>query len=373
LLGALGEIPSEHEFVVFVDRPSAASVEVPARFRKVVVGVSEAPSHAASASGRRRLRDLFAMGRAVAAARLDLMFFPASYSFFPVWNVNRVVVTMHDTLALEHPELVFPTWRGRVAWKLKEYAALAQASQIVTVSETARRDLMAWLGLSPGRVRVISEGPSPVFYPRETGPESEACLNHYGLAPDTRYMLYVGGLSPHKNLLRLIEAFANAAPEEVVLVLVGDLGDRFHTHVPELRRAVARLGLGERVRFPGFVPDQELAHLYSRAYAFLQPSLMEGFGLPTVEAMACGTPVISSTAGSLPEVVGEAGVFFMPTNVVQMAQAMRAVLIDAGLRRRLAGLALERAKRYTWSASAQAALTCFEEVALAPAWRRKSA
>jgi glycosyltransferase involved in cell wall biosynthesis len=373
LLGALGEIPSEHEFVVFVDQPSAGSVEVPGRFQKVVVAVTEAPSHAASASGRRRLRDMLAMASAVANAQLDLVFFPASYSFFPVWNVKRVVVTMHDTLALEHPQLVFPTWQGRVAWKLKEYAALAQASQIVTVSETARRDLVSWLGLSPDRVRVVSEGPSPVFCPRAPGPESDACLNRYHITPGTRYLLYVGGLSPHKNLPRLIEAFAQAAPADVALLLVGDLGDRFHTHVPVLRAAVERLGLGQRVRFAGFVPDEDLAHLYRRAYALVQPSLMEGFGLPTVEAMACGTPVISSTAGSLPEVVGEAGVFFTPTNVAQMAQALRTVLADGALRGRLAGLALERAKRYSWSASARAALACFEELAPARARRRKTA
>ncbi|HEV3163485.1 MAG TPA: glycosyltransferase family 1 protein [Isosphaeraceae bacterium] len=362
LLAALAEAPSSHEFLVFVDRPSLDSVQVPQRFATCVVDVHEAPSRAASASGRRSVRDLLAMGRAVARSRLDLMFFPASYSYFPVWSVPKVVVTMHDTLALAHPEWVFPTWRGRLAWKLKEYAAARQADRILTVSETAKRDILDWFGLPAGWVCVATEGPDAVFRPMEPGPESEEIVRRYGITPGSRYLLYVGGLSPHKNLPRLIEAFAQAAHADVKLVIVGDFGDVFHTHVPELRAAVAKLQLESRVLFTGYVPDDELAFLYSMAYALVQPSLMEGFGLPPVEAMACGTPVVCSTAGSLPEVVGNAGLFFEPTDVQSIAEALRQILEQPELRERLARLALERAKRYTWSASAEAVLACFDEV-----------
>jgi glycosyltransferase involved in cell wall biosynthesis len=361
-LQALAKANLEHEFLVFVDRPSRDIVEIPDPFETVVVEVREAPSQAASAAGRRRFGDLLAMGQTVAKARLDLIYFPATYSFFPVWNVPRVVVTMHDTLALAHPEWVFPTWRGRVAWRLKEYAAARRADRIVTVSETAKRDLLAWFGLAEDRVRVVPEGPEAIFGPRPEGPESDAVLRRFGIEPGTRFLLYVGGLSPHKNLPRWIEAFARGAPDDVRLILVGDFGDVFHTHVPVLRATVARLGLEERVMLTGFVPDEPLAFLYSRAYALVQPSLMEGFGLPPVEAMACGTPVLASTAGSLPEVVGEAGVFFDPFDVGAMAATLRAFLADPAERVRRAGLALQRAKRYTWAASAQALLETFEEL-----------
>jgi glycosyltransferase involved in cell wall biosynthesis len=371
LTGALAAAGSEHEFVVFVDQPSADRVTVPDGFARVVVPVREAPSRAASATTQRSVRDMLAMTWAAARSRLDLLFFPATYSFFPVWNVPRVVVTMHDTLALAHPEWVFPTWTGRAAWALKEYAAVRQADRILTVSQAARRDLQAWFRLPDGRIRVVPEGPDVLFQPLPAGPVSDAILARYGVRPGERFLLYVGGLSPHKNLLRLVEAYA-LLPDPPRLCLVGDTGDVFHTHVPEIQAAIARLGLADRVGFTGFVPDSDLAHLYSRAYALVQPSLMEGFGLPAVESMACGTPVISSTAGSLPEVIGEAGVYFDPTDVADLARALREVLADPEARMRLAGVALERAKQYTWAASAQAVLACFAELEPARARRRSA-
>jgi glycosyltransferase involved in cell wall biosynthesis len=363
---ALAKADSLHEFVVFVDRPSLENVCIPDRMETVAVDVREAPSKAASASGRRRVGDMLAMGRAVAKADLDVIYFPASYSFFPVWNAGKVVVTMHDTLALAHPEWVFPNGKGKLAWRAKEQAAALWADRIVTVSEAARRDLVAWFRLPEGRVKVVSEGPDAIFGPEDAGPASDTVLRSYGIEPGSRYLLYVGGLSPHKNLPRLIEAFAIVNASDTRLILVGDIGDVFHTHVPFLRETVGRFGLGDRVHFTGFVPDADLGHLYRRAYALVQPSLMEGFGLPPVEAMACGTPVLASTAGSLPEIIGDAGVFFDPTDIEAMADAMCSLLVDQCLRDRLAGLGLERAAQFTWSSAARSLLNCFEEVAPGP-------
>ena len=377
-LQALAETPSGHDFVVFVDRPSEAIAarHVPARFERVVVEVGEAPSRAASATTRRRVRDMLAMGGAVARAKLDLIFFPASYSFFPVWNVKRVIVTIHDTLPLVHPELVFPTWQGRVSWTMKERAAVRWADGILTVSEAARRDLIAWYRLSAERVRVVSEGPDSSFRPLPRGPESDAALARYGIASGQHYILYLGGLSPHKNLLRLIEAFAatvgGGIANDLKLVLAGDLGDVFHTHVPELRAAVARWGLGDSVLFPGFVPDEDLVFLYNRAYALAQPSLLEGFGLPPVEAMACGVPILYSRAGSLPEVIGDAGLEFEPTDVAAMAAALGRLLADPALRDELGRRALSRARRFSWTATARGLIECFNQFDPGRAWRKSA-
>jgi glycosyltransferase involved in cell wall biosynthesis len=148
----------------------------------------------------------------------------------------------------------------------------------------------------------------------------------------------------------------------LLLVVVGDFKDVFHTHVAQIQSAIALAGLKDRVLLTGFVPDGELVYLYSRAYALVQPSLMEGFGLPAVEAMACGTPVISSRAGSLPEVVGDAGLFFDPTDVASMAATICQVLDDSRLRDDLACRALDRASRFTWDRAAGSLLECFSDL-----------
>jgi glycosyltransferase involved in cell wall biosynthesis len=362
LVEAMARRDTPHRFMVFVDAPSAGTVEVPEAFERVVVDVGEAPSRAASAQGRRRWRDMIAMGRAVSRRGLDVMYFPATYSFFPVWGAGRLVVTMHDTLPMSHPELVFPRLAGRIAWGLKEAAAAHWADRIVTVSEASRRAIQDWLGRPDPRIRVITEGPDPIFGPRAAGPDSDAVLRRHGLRPGERYLLYVGGLSPHKNLPRLVEAFAHSAGADVRLVLTGDVHDVFHTCVPAIRAAIERHDLGGRVLLTGFVPDEDLVFLYGRAYALVQPSLLEGFGLPAVEAMACGTPVIASWAGSLPEVIGGAGVYFDPTDVASIAAAIRELLAEPDRRDLLAGRALERSSRFTWDAAARALVDCFDEL-----------
>ena len=166
---ALAQVNENHELVVFVDRPSLGSLKIPDRIETIAVEVTEAPGKAAKAGGRRGVRDLLAMGRAVAKHRLDVVYFPASYSFFPVWNVDRVIVTLHDTLALAHPDWVFPNGRGRLAWKLKEYAAVWYSDDIVTVSNASKRDLIAWFKLDPNRVWVVSEGAEAVFEHKPEG------------------------------------------------------------------------------------------------------------------------------------------------------------------------------------------------------------
>ncbi len=368
-----------HEFVLFMDRPSVGTVEVPQGFRVHPVPVRVAPAEAASSDGRRSVLDLLAMSRAVRRERPDVMYFPASYSFFPPLGARRTVVTMYDTLPLDHPWLVFPSWKGRLAWTVKERAAARWADQIVTMSETARRDLCRWFPLEYRSIRVVSGGIHPRFRPPLDEDEGRAVFDRLGIPVGTRYLIAVGGLSPHKNLPRLIRAFGRTSGPEDRLVLVGDLGDVFLTHVPEIRSAVAAGGLEGRVHLTGFVSDEDLVHLYQRAYALAQPSLMEGFGLPPVEAMACGIPVLSSFAGSLPEVVGPSGVYFDPTDEDAMAGAIRRLLRDPVERDRLAGAALEWTRRYSWDRTAKAVLDCLEgapsqpaQVANPPHWERKS-
>lgn len=359
IVSALARVETDHQFVILIDQGSRSSVHLDEHFETIEVETREIPTLAASSTGRRRIGDMLAFSRAAAKGRLDLIYFPASYTYFPVWGVQRVVVTLHDTLALTHPEWVFPTWQGKIAWQLKEAVAVYQAQRIVTVSEASKRDLIAWYKLRSDRILVIAEGPDEVFQPTAVDdPRSADALRRHGIDPGRPFLIYVGGLSPHKNLPRLIEAFSRVGHLDVRLIVVGDFNDVFHTHYPELRTLVARLNLGHRIHFTGFVPDSDLVYLYGRALALVQPSLMEGFGLPPIESMACGTPVLASNAGSLPEVVGPAGQFFNPTDITEMASVLNRFLDDPNGRAE----ALERAKFWTWDRAASGLLSLFEEV-----------
>lgn len=365
LVDALAALRSEHEIVVIIDEPSLRHgiTRIPTELELVSVPVSESPSCAAAAAGRRRLGDMLAMGRAASKAHLDAMYFPSTYSYFPVLGAGPVVVTVFDTLPLDFPELVFPRRAGRWAWTLKERVAVAQADRIVTTSEYSKRSIIRHYGGSANRIDVVPCAPSSVFQPIADNERVAAVSARYGIANRNRFLLYVGGLSPHKNLIRLIDAFADLGKSDLQLVLVGDFKDVFHTHVPELRAAVARRGVEARVIFAGFVPDDELVCLYNAAVAVVQPSLVEGFGLPPVEAMACGTPVIASSAGSLPEVVADAGLMFNPRSIAEISSAIKAITTDDNLRDRLAAKALTRATMFTWSNAAASVLSAIEKTA----------
>lgn len=369
LLPALVQEGRGHEFVVLLDRPSASEVTLPTGCETRLVEVAEAPSRAASSTGRRSLRDLLAMSRAAAASRLDLLYFPASYSYFPVWGVPRVVVTIYDTLPLDHPELVFPNRVGKLAWRLKEAMAVRQADRIITTSEASAQSINAWYGIDRTQLAVVPAAPAEVFWPRPRGRDHHSILTKYSPDPSP-FLLYVGGLSPHKNLIRLIEAFARAEVPRLRLLIVGSHNDTFHTHVGDLKAAIAHWEVGDRVAMPGYVPDEDLAHLYSETIALVQPSLVEGFGLPPVEAMACGAPVIYSRAGSLPEVVGDAGLAFKPTDTEALTTAIRQVAGSLALQATLSERSLQRARRFSWARSAGEVLDCFEETAT---WKPASA
>lgn len=359
--------PNAPEILVLVDEPSAARVRVPEPLRPHVVPLREAPAAAARSDGRRALGDILGMARAAARLRPDVLLFPASYTYVPAWNARKVVVAVHDTLPLDYPEWVFPTRRGYWFYAAKEKLAVAASDRLITVSRASKRDLLRKHRLDPHRVSVVPEGADATFRPDPPG-DLAKILDRFALpmpADNPRYLLYVGGLSPHKNLPRAIRAFARAAADrpDLRFVLVGDHADVFHTHLPELRAAARDAGVADRVHFPGFVPDPELAALYSRALALVQPSLLEGFGLPPVEALACGTPVLAANAGSLPEVLGDAGHYFDPADERDIARALRQALPELENPERRADLrarALDRAARYTLEATADALAEALE-------------
>ena len=273
------------------------------------------------ASGRGPL----ALARLSAAAsrdRLDAFLFPSVYTYFPVFGVPTVV-GVHDTIARRHPELTLPRRRDRAAWRLKERVAVRRAAAVFTVSQAARAEL----GLD---VVVVPEAPDPVFAPRP--PEAvEKALAELGLERAEPLVVYAAGLSPHKNVETLLEAFAGLGSNGSRLVLAGALEDEtFASAAGSIRERVRGLGLDERVLLPGYVSDEQLACLYTAAAAAVVPSLAEGFGLPAVEAAACGAAVVLSDLPAHRESLGDAALYFAPRDASALRAALERALSEPG-------------------------------------------
>lgn len=365
LLKAMFEQATEHQFYLFIDQPPTPEM-LHGNVQVIEVLQSRYLTAAATANDRRSIKDMLALRSAVAKSDIDLMFFPAVYSWFPTPFDIPTVVTFHDAIAEHYPELIFPDWKSRLFWTAKVILARMQAKRFLTVSNAAREEITRYIGISAKLIDVISEAPDAHFHPVDDPGLLMQARRSAHLPENGRLLIYVGGLAPHKNLLGLLRGFSlalnNEALGDVHLALVGDLkGAGFHSHYEELCAAVKNDDtLKGKVHFTGYVSDQDLVALYSDALAAVMPSFSEGFGLPAIEAMACNTPVLSSNCGSLPEVVGDAGLYFDPHDHGQIAQVIEAFAIDKDLQNNLRKKAMDRASKFTWDHAAKLALKYLE-------------
>ncbi|MDH4066569.1 MAG: glycosyltransferase family 4 protein, partial [Acidobacteriota bacterium] len=238
-------------------------------------------------------------------------------------------------------------------------AAIRGADAIVTVSHSARRDLLRLHPVDPERVTVVHEAASPAFRPVTDPARLDTVRRRHGLP--ARFVLYVGTIEPRKNLPRLLEAFARARRGGLPhrLVCVGPYGWASR----DLAGHVVQLGLVDQVLFTGYVPFEDLPAIYSLADLFVFPSLYEGFGLPVVEAMACGTPVVTSASSSLAEIAGDAAMTVDPTSIDALAEAIGRLGRDADLRRALSALGLARAESFSWAQAAREMLAVYRRAA----------
>jgi len=353
-----------HEYVLFVDAETAARIDLPEMpVIRLETGASQLD--AASARGARSPLDLLRMGRGVSRERLDAFYFPSVYSYFPVSPRLPMAVAIHDTIPERHGKIVFPHWQNRALWWAKSRAARFQARTIVTVSEYARRQIAETFAMPAERIFVTPEAPSPEFKPVANAAAAAAkALATRGI-PDDPYFVYVGGFNPHKNVAGLVRAFAVASEDNAArLLLVGDYqGDVFHQDLASIRAEIERNRVGARVHWLGFVPDAELRVLYAGALAAVLPALEEGFGLPAVEAAACGAACIATRESPLPEVLAGGGFFFDPSDGNQLAEGLRRALNAPAERAAWATAALERAGRLTWEETARATRAALEATA----------
>lgn len=354
------------EFVCFLDERAAATFSLQnSNVTRVVVPQRVSPTLAAGASSSRSVRDMLRLTRAVWRAALDVFFSPSVYTYFPLPPRLPAVITVHDAIADRFPGLTLPTLRARIFWRAKVTLALRQARLVLTVSEYAAQEISSVLGVPSARLRVAVEAPATVYRPSDNPSEIQSARERAGMPPGARWLIYFGGFNPHKHVERLIEAHAAVSAQLAdppFLVLVGALeGDVFHDSLASVRQAVDRAGTDSLVRWTGFLPDEMVRHLLSGAVALVLPSASEGFGLPAVEAAACGTPVVATTASPLPQLLEGGGVFVTPGDSAALTGALARLLSDEPARRRMGEQARRRAAALTWESAAQHTLDALRE------------
>jgi glycosyltransferase involved in cell wall biosynthesis len=347
LLKQLARLDHETEFVLLC-RPADADVirAFGPNFRPVVM-----------AAGNYSVQEQWSVPRALRRERVTL--FHAPHYVLPPLVRCRSVVTIHDVIHLMFPHYL----PNRLAWSYARTSiqmAARRATRVMTVSESSKRDILRYVDVDPAKIDVIHNAYDERFSVEPCEEEVVRVRERYQLHDE--FVLYAGNVKPHKNLERLIEAFdlvRRRGLEHLKLVLIGSEISRYAS----LRRAVHRHQLHQHVRFLGYQPEEALAILYRLAGVFVFPSLYEGFGLPPLEAMASGTPVVMSNVPSLVEVGGDAAVLVDPYDPVAIADGIHRVLTDARLEQDLRQKGLARAKQFSWATSVERVRAIYTSVA----------
>jgi glycosyltransferase involved in cell wall biosynthesis len=365
LFSAIIEAFPQHEFIFFIDSVSAKDIQFPSAVKVIEAKTHHRAVDSASSTSRRGLRDIFGMTMAASSCDLDVLIFPSIYSYFPVFSRAKVLLGIHDIIAEEYPELVFPDRKMRFFWDLKSWCARKQANHIFTVSEHAQKGIIRKFCLKPEAVSVVDEAPDSAF--RRIPPASldASPLRKFGLSESDQFFLYVGGINPHKNLPSLVKALTMLMKKEdcsVRLVVIGDTNDGFSPGLSELKKEIALNDLEDRVIFTGFLPDEETVVFMNFALALVLPSFAEGFGLPAVEAAACGTAVIATKNSPLPLLLAGGGVFIDPSSVDELYCALELLYYSAQTRAQMEEIAYTKANRLTWKNSADQLMTILEQL-----------
>lgn len=350
LVRGLPALAWEHELVLLCGPRTAPVDELGPRVR------------AARADRRLRLqyRRRLAGLRRLLVRDLDLVHFPLADGWYT--RVRPNVVTIHDLSALRYPDAYFTDHaHERRAWE-HHRAVTEHADAVIAVSRATERDVVDLLDVPPERVGTIPHGVGTRFRPPSDGATLHRFRARYGLPP--RYVLFVGGIDFKKNVPRLVEGFAGACAEAGLphaLVMAGALQQPGNAFFDRARSVAIAKGVSDRVVWLGYVPEADLPSLYAGAEALVFPSLVEGFGLPVLEAMACGTPVVASAHSAMSEITGDAAVLVDPQEPSSIAEGILRVL-DPDVASRLAATGLRCAAAYSWARTCRRTLEVYERV-----------
>lgn len=287
--------------------------------------------------------------------KLDIFHGPCY--FIPNSLRCKLIVTIHDLMFFRYPEFLRPEWV--VSLKKRIYASSKRADAVIAVSNFTKREITELLNIPEERIWVIYNGIASNFRPVNDKAKIEEMKSKYGVK--SPYLLFVGNIEPKKNIETLIRAYVelrNSTIYKYSLLVVGKKA----WHFPTVWHTVKQLNVEKDVIFLDIVDSDDLPYLYSGAEVFIFPSLFEGFGIPVIEAMACGTPVVASNLTSLPEIAGDAAVLVDPLNVEEITGAIYNVLSNSELRRQLVKKGLERAKDFSWEKTARETLALYKEL-----------
>lgn len=342
LIKAFGHLRAAHQFTFLWPDQSIAEIPFPKTFTHQSIGKVDQEEESL-------------IPKWLYSENVDLYHLPQNGLRFPKEITVPVIVTIHDLIPYIMPEMVRRTYLQRFIDEMPEI--VDKAALIVTVSECARQDILHLFHTSPEKVIVVPSAPSPIYRRRSKTDAQTYLRRKYGIRHP--YLLYIGGLNPRKNVAQLIWAYSKVyrdLPEGQQLIIPGEDG----RHREDLQNLVSYLHLQDDVIFPGFVPDVDLPFFYNAADLFVYPSLYEGFGLPPLEAMASGIPVIASNQSSIPEVVGDAAILIHPRDTMGLCEAIYKALNDQSLRGMMTVKGLERARKYRWTRIGQEFLRLYE-------------
>ncbi len=359
LLKALSEVDGENEYVLLGLDPLSQGHTLNERFRFVQVPVPNLVRR--SLVLEKLLWEQYAAPAGANRVKADLFHVP----FFapPYFSRTPNIATIHDIIPVRLP-VYRDSPRMRAYMRLVTRAA-RKSSLIITVSQHAKKDIIDVLKVPAERIRVTYEAAGDEYKPISDPETLARARARYGLSADSRYILYLGGLDHRKNVPLLVRAFAHVYQQgndpTLQLLIAGNPDQKSGPLFPDPRPVAADLGMSGQIIYR-YIEEEDKPAIYSGASLFVYPSYYEGFGLPPLEAMSCGAPVVCSNRTSLPEVVGDAAITFDPDNTGQLVAAMRSVLTDRELEADLRAHSLQQAARFDWRKTAKETLAVYEEV-----------
>jgi len=358
VLEELARVDKKNQYIIYTDRRNPLTL--PMNFKTKVIST---PLYRREDLVQQTVWEKVTVSREADKDQLNVFFSP----YNSVTRLKKIphLVLLHDVVWKVMPQMHLYNFRRKI-YAQQTFESAKTAQKVLTVSEFSKKEMNKYLGIELDKVRVIGAGVSPQFKPMDRGRKTKSVLNKFRI--NKEYIFYIGGFESRKNVPLLIRAFSKIANhysanlKDKILVIGGEVPRDRSPLLDDVKGLVKTIGMEDKIKFIGKVSDDELVALYNEAEFFIFPSLYEGFGLPVLEAMSCGTPVIASEIGSLKEIAQDTVQYFHPEREDELVQCINRFLTDEALKEELKVRALNRARNYSWEKVVQNLLSEIQKV-----------